>query len=208
MNEIVLNNEESESKKFLSLKEENEDNLIENISKPKENIIDKNNEKIFNEDSKYKLNYTYLFEHINQPSRKKLNDQNEYFLNLLSMPKEIDLKNKVLILDNLRKLYKKTGQKELLIRACLKLEKIRNKGKDIEIACFINSFREVALMLLEEYKNYFYSYKYITLCIEMINNKKNKTSENDQLLITQDISSLMQSINNYIEAKKIIFMNE
>ena len=46
MNEIVLNNEESESKKFLSLKEENEDNLIENISKPKENIIDKNNEKI------------------------------------------------------------------------------------------------------------------------------------------------------------------
>jgi len=208
MNEIVLNNEESENKKFLSLKEENEDNLIENISKPKENIIDKNNEKIFNEDSKYKLNYTYLFEYINHPSRKKLNDQNEYFLNLLSMPKEIDLKNKVLILDNLRKLYKKTGQKELLIRACLKLEKIRNKGKDVEIACLINSFREVALILSEEYQNYFYSFKYITLCIEMINNKKSKTSENEEVLITQDMSSLMQSINNYIEAKKILFMNE
>ncbi len=175
MNEIVLNNEESENKKFLSLKEENEDNLIENISKPKENIIDKNNEKIFNEDSKYKLNYTYLFEYINPPSRKKLNDQNEYFLNLLSMPKEIELKNKVLILDNLIKLYKKTGQKELLIRACLKLEKIRNKGKDVEIACLINSFREVALILSEEYQNYFYSFKYITLCIEMINNKKKKS---------------------------------
>jgi hypothetical protein len=39
----------------------------------------------------------------------------------------------------------------------------------------------------------------------MINNKKNKASENEEVLITQDISSLMQSINNYIEAKKNTF---
>ena len=123
MNEIVLNNEESESKTFLSLKEENEDNLIENISKPNSNIIDKNNEKIFNEDSKYKLNYTYLFEYISPPSRKKLNDQNEYILNMLSMSKEIDLKNKVLVLDNLRKLYKKNRAKRTFNSSLFKIRK-------------------------------------------------------------------------------------
>ena len=65
MNENDLERNENNKNKFLSLKEENEDNLIENTSKT-DNLLEKIEEKEFNEPSKYMISYTNLIEYTNQ----------------------------------------------------------------------------------------------------------------------------------------------
>ena len=78
MNENRL--EKIENKKFLSLKEENEDNLIENRSKTNK-ILEKLEEKDINESPKYKISYTGVLSYINKKDKSKVDDQKELITN-------------------------------------------------------------------------------------------------------------------------------
>ena len=204
MNENTLNKIENEINKFLSLKEENEDNLIENISK-NNSILAKNEEIIINEPVKFKLNYNYLIDYINTSREKNIDDQNEFFYNLLLIPSEIDLKNKLKTLSNLVSFYKKTKQKKLLIRTNCKIEKIVNSQKDVDKSYYIFPFFITANILLDDYQNYFHAFKYINKCANIINDMKNSITQSDSSKITNAMDLISQSAISYIESKKIIF---
>ena len=204
MNVNTLNKTENELKKFLSLKEENEDNLIENKSK-NININAKDEEMKINEPVKFKLNYNYLLEYINTSREKNIDDQNEFFYNLLLMPSEIDLKNKLRTLSNLVTFYKRINQKKLLIRANGKIEKIMNSLKDIDKSYYIFPFYITSNILLENDQNYFYAFKYIKRCANLINDMKDNISESDSSKIMSEMNLISQSAISYIDSKKIIF---
>ena len=113
MNENDLEKKENDKEKFLSLKKENEDNLIENTSKTNK-ILEKIEEKEINEPAKYKIDYRGLIAYIKKPRQKNIDDQNELIANLLLMPSNIPIKDKASTLCCLSDLYSKRKQNELI----------------------------------------------------------------------------------------------
>ena len=207
MNENNFENKENDDQFYLSLKEENEDNLIKNLSVPKK-VVEFKEEKMFNEISKYKLNYDGLLQYINQPDIIVLYDQFEYFCQLLLMPINISINNKISILYNLLNLYHKSKQNQLLIRIFLKLEKIIKNQNNIDIKYYMDTYSKIANVLFEDYKNYFYAYKYIKKCIAFINNPKNKISDGITVQITNSLSLISQKVFDYLAEKKAFFLDE
>ena len=139
MNGNALNNLENEKNNFLSLKEENKDNIIENITKSTNQVENKEENEI-NESPKYDINYDTVLKYINEKDKENLNDQNEFLCNLLLMPNEIEIKKKLETFYNIAKLYKKTNQKPLLIRINHKIDKLFEKEKKLDLAYIIYSF--------------------------------------------------------------------
>ena len=205
MNGNVLNNLENEKNDFLSLKEENKDNIIENITKQTKDDENKDEINYNNETSNYKLNYNYLFNYINSEDTGKVNDQNEFFCNLLLMPYEINIKDKLSTFYNLIKLYRKTSQKHLMIRMNQKIDKLYEKEKNLDLKHILYSFIRSSDALLEEYKNYFYALKYVNICLNIMNNPQNQLSENDQAQIQNEYQLIIQLVTSHIETKKIFF---
>ena len=205
MNGNVLNNLENEKNDFLSLKEENKDNIIENITKQTKDDENKDEINYNNETSNYKLNYNYLFNYINSEDTGKVNDQNEFFCNLLLMPYEINVKDKLSTFYNLIKLYRKTSQKHLMIRMNQKIDKLYEKEKNLDLKHILYSFIRSSDVLLEEYKNYFYALKYVNICLNIMNNPQNQLSENDQAQIQNEYQLIIQLVTSHIETKKIFF---
>ena len=205
MNGNVLNNLENEKNNFLSLKEENKDNIIENITKQTTEEENKDEINYNNETSNYKLNYNYLLNYINSEDTGKINDQNEFFCNLLLMPYEINIKDKLSTFYNLVKIYRKTGQKHLMIRMNQKIGKLYEKEKNLNIEHLLYSFIKSSDVLLEEYKNYFYALKYINICLDIMNNPQNQLSENDSTQIQNQFQLIIQLVTSNIESKKLFF---
>ena len=205
MNGNVLNNLENEKNNFLSLKEENKDNIIENVTKQTKEDENKDEINYNNETPKYKLNYNYLFNYINSESTGKINDQNEFFCNLLLMPYEINIKDKLSTFYNLIKLYIKTNQRHLMIRINQKIDKLYEKEKNLDINQILYSFIKSSNALLVEYKNYFYALKYINICINIMNNPQNQLSDNEQTQIQNEFQLIIQLVSSHIETKKIFF---
>ena len=205
MNGNGLNNLENEKNNFFSLKVENKDNIIENITKS--TVHKENKEEITynNESPKYKLSYNFLLNYINDKDKEKLNDQNEFFCNLLLMPSEISIKEKADTFFNLVKLYKKTGQKDLILRLNKKIDKLYEKEKIFDIKCVLYSFLKSSDVLLEDYKNYFYAFKYANKCLGILNDPKNQISESDSTQIKNELELITQLITSQIETKKIFF---
>lgn len=207
MNENNLDNKENDVVNCSSLKNENEDNIIENVSKIKK-IVGFEEEKIFNTTSKYKLDYAGLIKYINKFEQKDLYDQNEYFCNLLLMPKEINIKDKIITLYNLSKISQKTDKKELLIRIVIKFGKILKNQNNIDIKYYMNSYSKVAKILCEDYQNYFYAYKFIKKSSILVNNSKNYSSESDDIQIATNFSLITQKTSEYLSEKKSLFSDE
>ena len=206
MSENNLNVKENQKTLFTSLKEENEDNIIENKSQNNPNP-EKGEEELSNiEPVEYRLNYSFLLEYINSPENQR-EDQNEFFCNILLVPYEIDTKNKLSTLYNLQKIYNKTVQKDLFLVINKKLEKILLNQKDIKIKYLINSFSKSANFYLELNQSYFYSLKYINKCTTIINDSKNLISESDSKHITKDLKFITQTILDYIQLKRTFFEN-
>ena len=205
MNGNGLNNLENEKNNFFSLKVENKDNIIENITKS--TVHKENKEEITynNESPKYKLSYNFLLNYINDKDKEKLNDQNEFFCNLLLMPSEISIKEKVDTFYSLLKLYNKTGQKDLILRLNKKIDKLYEKEKIFDIKCVLYSFLKSSDVLLEDYKNYFYAFKYANKCLVILNDPKNQISENESTQIKSELELINQLITSQTETKKIFF---
>jgi hypothetical protein len=206
MNGNVLNNLENEKNNFLSLKEENKDNIIENITKSTKQI-EKIEENEVNYSQKFTINYDFILGYINEKDKEKLNDQNEFFCNILLMPNEIEIKNKLETFYNLAKLYKKTGQKPLLIRINQKIDKLFEKEKKLDLSNIVYSFVKASDILLEDYKNYFYALKYTNKCLNIINDPKVTVSDSVSTQIKNQFNLITQLIGSQIETKKIFFNN-
>ena len=121
--------------------------------------------------------------YINSEAIGKTNEQNEFFCNLLLMPFEIEMNNKLDTFFNLLKLYEKTEQKYLILRMNQKIDKLFTKENNIDMKYILYSFLNTSDILLNDYKNYFYALKYINKCIIIINYPINKISDNDSTKI-------------------------
>ena len=204
MNENDLQNKEINNKKFLSLKEENEDNLIENKSYIKKKI-EKFEEKEIKNEPNYKLDYKRIFEFIEKPNEQKINDQKELLSNLLLIPSDIDIQDKLKALYHLSKFYQKGNKKEQTIRAAIKFEKFVKSQKDIAIEYYINCYHNASSILCEDYQNFFYAWKYSNSCLNIITILKNKLSESDETQIKNNHNLITQFILSYLEDKKKLF---
>ena len=208
MNENILEKKENDkNNKFLSLKEENEDTLIENRSKTNK-IIEKLEEKEINESPKYKISYTSVLSYINRPNKPKIDDQKELITNLLLIPSNINIKDKASVLNSLVNFYKKSGQKELLIRIAIKFEKMIKENKNLDAKYFITCFYTIASILWENYQNFFYALKYINKCSVIVNTNKNKYDEKSSILINDSMNLISQATASYLADKKKIFTDE
>ena len=206
MSKNDLNAAENKKTSFKSLKVENEDNIIENKSKNNPNP-EKGEEETSNiEPLEYKLNYNFLIQYINSPENQR-DDQNEFFCNILLMPSEIDTQNKLTKKKKQKKIYNKTGQKDLFLVINKKLEKILQTQKDIKIKYLINSFSKSANFYLELSQSYFYSLKYINKCTTIINDSKNLIAESDSKDVTKDLKYITETILDYIQLKRTFFDN-
>ena len=204
MNGNALNNLGNEKNNFLSLKEENKDNIIENITKSTNQVENKEENEI-NESPKYDINYDTVLKYINEKDKENLNDQNEFLCNLLLMPNEIEIKKKLETFYNIAKLYKKTNQKPLLIRINHKIDKLFEKEKKLDLAYIIYSFIKTCEIFYEEYKNYFYAYKYANKCLNIINDPKLTVADSVSKQIQNDVNLVNKFIESHSEAKKIFF---
>ena len=205
MNENRL--EKIENKKFLSLKEENEDNLIENRSKTNK-ILEKLEEKDINESPKYKISYTGVLSYINKKDKSKVDDQKEFITYLLLLPSNINIKDKASVLCSLSNFYQKTGQKELLIRIATKFEKMIKENNNLEAKYFMNCFYHTSYILWENYQNFFYALKFINKCFVIVNMMKDKYEDNNLILIKDKKDLISQATASYLADKKKNFTNE
>ena len=207
MNQNDLENQVNVKKKFSSLKEENEDNLIEK-SKITTKINNKEND--FNNDSiKYQMNYDYLLNYISERKDKKIDDQNEFFCNLLLMPTEIKLTKKLSTFYTLSDIYIKTNQKELILRLNHKLEKYIKNCNNFSLKSHMALLNKSAHILWEEYQNFFYAMDYIEKSCSLLNQDiKGEINDFERTQVSSDASLISQSIINYIDEKKKLFKEE
>ena len=101
---IIENNIESKNE----IKNEINDKEEKNNSINKDNI-DIN--KIWNNNSKYKINYTHIFEYLKKRDESKYFNENEYWCNILLIPPEIEISDKISVLDLLSRYYDKSKKK-------------------------------------------------------------------------------------------------
>ena len=202
MNENEFQKKENSNKNFFSLKEENEDNLIQNNSKKNKKIETFENKEI-NYEPKYRIDYKKLINHIERNTGKKLNDLNELFANLLLIPSDINIQNKSKALSFLVKFYQKENKKEQLIRIAIKFEKMIKSHKDIEPEIYLNCFYKTASILYENHQNFFYALKYANKCVMLAKIMKNKNLDVD--LINNCYNIVTQLTLGYLADKKKLF---
>ena len=207
MNENDLERNENNKNKFLSLKEENEDNLIENTSKT-DNLLEKIEEKEFNEPSKYMISYTNLIEYITKPKKKNIDDQNELIANLLLIPSDISLIDKASTLSCLSDFYSKQKRYEHLIRNAIEFEKMLKIQKDLNCKYYLNCFYKTSYILWENYQNFFYSLKYINKCNIVSKKMKDKITKEKSSLIQNNMELISQATISYLADKKTLFLDE
>ena len=204
MNDITLGNKENSyitpKNNMFSLKDANEDNLIQNNKKEekeKENITIK-----FVDTLKYKLNYTFLLKTIKPREGKNIIYENEFFCNLLLIPSYIEFSDKLSTLDCLINCYKAKENFNNIYLITNKFEKYLDSIQNNQ-TFFYNVFSTAALSFKTQ-KNYFYAYKYIIKCDNLI--KKNSNfSDNTKEKNKENFENIKNDYINYIKSKEELF---
>lgn len=153
---------------IINLKEVNEDNLLdeEDINEENEysngNINKKNKQKI-------KLKYTELLENIKNKDSDEFLYINEYLCNILLMPSEIDISNKIATLNLISYCYQKSEKAHLIYNIARKLENFLIYLKAVDPVFFVHVFLRAGYFLNIE-GIYIYSIKYLNKAIDIIQN--------------------------------------
>ena len=204
MNDTPLDNKENSNStpknNMYSLKEANEDNLIQNNSKEekeKQNITIK-----FADTLKYKLNYTFLLKKIKPREELNILYENEFFCNLLLIPSNIEFSDKLSIFDCLINSYKKRENFNNIYLITNKFEKYLDFIKNNH-TFFYNAFSTAALSFKNQ-KNYFYAYKYIIKCDNLIKNNS-KFSDEIKEKNKENFENIKNDYINYIKCKEALF---
>ena len=208
--EDTINDKENKIEKKSENIEQNIINETEKESKyEKENsITEKDNlNNIWKGNPKYKIKYNHLIEFIKSKNKKDSSsyNQNQFLCNILLIPSNIEISNKVAIL-NLLSLYNKNS--DLLYNIANKLDKCFDSINAIDPIFLIEMYMKI-MEYLNNTKLYFYSYKYMLIIKKII--KKNEVLINKKY----DISPVYQVFNetdiyynNYIMNSKLKFSTE
>lgn len=187
-----------------NLKNVNEDNQIfVRVKKEGKKDEEEKKEHII----KYKLNYPILLKEL----RDKIEEEddiynNEFLCNLLLMPSDVEIANKLSIFSCITYLYQLNKKFELIYSVNNKLEKKYMKyiNKDNSLY-FLNIICRAAYFCKEQ-SNSFYAYKYILKGNELLN--KFKFSENKINATNKHKSKIVEDLKNYIKEKISLFNNE
>ena len=148
--------------------ENNNQNEVQNKNKSPNKINEIDNEtkgnsididKIWDNNSKYKINYTKVFEFLKNRNKNKYLIENEYWCNILLMQSEIELSNKISILNLLCEYYQKNDKTELIYNLSNKIEKHKDSFNAIDPALGINVYLKT-INLLNNENTFMYSYRY------------------------------------------------
>ena len=179
----------------------NEDNSLELIEDEKEKDDSNKHEKLI-DTSKNKIKFSEIINKIRDKSNKKNNDYNEFFCNLLLMPFNIDLEKKLNTLCLLSYCYQIRENCENIYSIKNKYEKHSNYLNSIDPNLIIKVFCRTAFFLQKQ-KNYFYAYKYIRKCNEIILKKKFQIKQ-----IEEYYNSMKKDFAISVNEKKYFFQNE
>ena len=197
--------------------EKSSENLGQNIinetdkeskSEKENSISEKDNiNNIWKGNPKYKIKYNHIIEFIKSKNKKDRSsyNENQFLCNILLIPSNIEISNKIAIL-NLLSLYYKNS--DLLYNIANKLDKCFDSINAIDPIFLIEIYMKI-MEYLNNSKLYFYSYKYMLIIKKII--KKNEVLINKKY----DISPVYQVFdeteiyyNNYINKNKLKFSPE
>ena len=150
-NEIIIEKEQKSNSDKKEIEKEKNEIILKN-----ENI---NIDELWDNNSKYKLNYTQLIGIISKGNSYSRN-KNEFLCNMLLMPDNIELSNKISSLNLLSSFYKKRKEIYLLFSITNKFDKNFESLMSIEPALVVNVFVR-AMECLKDQGNYIYAYKYL-----------------------------------------------
>ena len=202
MDQEIENNETQNSK--FDLKNANEDNSLEFIEDEKEKDVSNKQVKLI-DTSKNKIKYSEIINNIRNNSNKKNNDNNEFLCNILLMPFNIDLEKKLNTLCLLSYCYQIKENCEGIYSIKNKYEKHSNYLNRIDPSLNLKVFCRTAFFLQKQ-KNYFYAYKYIRKCNELI--LKNKFQNETIKQIDEYYYSMKKDFAISVNEKKYFFQDE
>ena len=189
---------------MFSLKEANEDNSIQNYTKAeneRQNISIK-----FVDTLKYKLNYNFLLKTIKPRLEPNIIYENGFFCNLLLIPSYIEISDKLSTLDCLINCYRIKDNFNNIYLLANKFEKYIESINNNNLIFFYNAFSTTALSFKKQ-KNYFYAYKYIIKCDNLIKNYT-KFSDNTKEKNKENFENIKNDFINYIKSKEKLFKDK
>ena len=195
--------EDSINKKENDL-EKNDESRIKNNSNSKNDssIFDK----IWEENnSKYKINYTRLLEHINK--RNNYNE-NEYWCNILLFPIKIEFSDKISTLSQLCNNYNKNKKKDLVLAITNKFDKCLDLLNAIEPSLPIEAYLKTINYLNDQF-TFLYSYRFVIRIQNYI--KKNLNLIKKKYEIDNIIEFFKERKNdfyNYINNYKVKYISD
>jgi ubiquitin C-terminal hydrolase len=184
----------------LSLKEENEDNCIDYKSNEEKEKKKSSNKK---KDIKYKLDFDKIIENVK--GRSIRDEEKEFYCNLMLMTSYIEISNKLNSLTVLATLCDKVEKNYFISNKIEKFSDFFNKiGSDF---LYILNAYNLCANKSKSQKNFFYSFKYIKKCKNLIKDKSNiekKTIE----IVTRNYNNIEAEFINYIKNKEELFSNK
>ena len=185
----------SEEKKEYKNKNEKKDKII--LS----NVANIDIDKIWNNNSKYKIKYTVVLEFLKRREEQKYNNENEYWCNILLVPPDIELSNKISVLNLLALYYYKNRKKELIYNIANKIDKYSDFFNAIDPAFGINIFLKTVNSLNDKF-TFLYAYKYMIKIKNIIDKnlviiKKNYNINNINLMHEEIKVNMINHLTNY-----------
>ena len=184
-----------------SLKEGNDDNILEEIIVNENEILDEKKNTINKKKKKnYKLKYTEMLDYMTKNDKKNNLNNNEFLCNILLTPSEINYSDEISTLSLLTYCYQENEKKELIYKTARIFEQKQSKKIDIDPVFFLRVYFRSAYFL-EIDKQYVYSIKYLKKCGEIIKKKPSNLE-----LINEHWKSSVKGINKYLSESKKNFL--
>ena len=206
------NNEEKkeEEKQIEKEKINKENNQKEKIDYYKTDIEkDENLSKYLDEDKKikpkYRLNFSKIIKSGKSMSGEKENySEIEYNCNICLNSSLIDKANKINALTLLSFINYNNNFYNILFYLNNRIFKYLGKDKGIEAFIFIRTLYRASNILMDNYKNYFYSYYYVKLA-EIIKDKS-KIDKESIILLLKLIKKVKTGTEEYLKIKQKLFV--
>ena len=186
----MQNNEGKNINSNYSLKDENEDNLIEEIKSDTGNKKEKDLDEFT--DNKI-IKYKELIDALNYPGQRYSYDK-EFLCNILLFSNHIQISFKLLLLKIILEYYIKRKDKNGILRICYKLQKMEKFYASLDIKMLLDLFCDVSKNLEE----IIYARFYIYLARYIGNNNIKKINTDNKIKIE---SLLVENTNKFRDQK-------
>ena len=204
-NDLIKENENENE--IINLKEVNDDNSLEEENYDKiDDDMNKNNNNFKDNKEKQKLKYTELFDLIKSNNKSKSSQINEFYCNILLMPLEINISNKISTLSLITDCYKENNKYQLINNIARKFGNYFELLKAIDPSFFVHVFYQ-ASKSLEEQNNIIYSFKYSSLSRNIVRIYKQMDMKKIHLVVNF-YNDIVKKLKEYTEKTKKIFIKD